>query len=42
MKTLHVLKELNLGQYSSDQQTAKKLMLGDDFAWSQFKVTWLL
>ncbi|VDK68731.1 unnamed protein product [Litomosoides sigmodontis] len=37
MKTLHVLKELNLGQYSSDQQSAKKLLLGDDFAWSQFK-----
>ncbi|VDM94722.1 unnamed protein product, partial [Onchocerca ochengi] len=36
-KTLHILKELNLGQYNSDQRTGKKLLLGNDFAWSQFK-----
>ncbi|CAG9531451.1 unnamed protein product [Cercopithifilaria johnstoni] len=37
VKTLHVLMELNLGQYSLDQQTGNKLLLGNDFAWSQFK-----
>lgn len=38
VKTLHVLEELNLGQYSSEQQIRKKLLLGDDFDWSQLKV----
>ncbi|EJW86420.1 platelet-activating factor acetylhydrolase [Wuchereria bancrofti] len=37
IKTLHVLEELNLGQYSSDQQIGKNLLLGNDFEWSQFK-----
>ncbi|VDN00073.1 unnamed protein product, partial [Onchocerca ochengi] len=37
IKTLHILEELNLGQHNSDQQTGKKLLLGNDFAWSQFK-----
>ncbi|KAL3990932.1 Platelet-activating factor acetylhydrolase isoform II family protein [Acanthocheilonema viteae] len=37
VKTLHFFKELNLGQYNSDQQIGKKLLLGNDFAWSQFK-----
>ncbi|OZC09260.1 Platelet-activating factor acetylhydrolase, plasma/intracellular isoform II [Onchocerca flexuosa] len=37
IKTLHILEELNLGQHNSDQHTGKKLLLGNDFAWSQFK-----
>lgn len=37
IKTLHILEELNLGQFSSDQQIGKKLLLGNDFEWSQFK-----
>ncbi|EFO25648.1 platelet-activating factor acetylhydrolase [Loa loa] len=37
VKTLRVLEELNLGQYNSDRLTGKKLLLGKDFAWSQFK-----
>uniref|UniRef100_A0A8R1XTP8 1-alkyl-2-acetylglycerophosphocholine esterase n=2 Tax=Onchocerca TaxID=6281 RepID=A0A8R1XTP8_ONCVO len=37
IKTLHILEELNLGQHNSDQQTGKKLLLGNDFVWSQFK-----
>lgn len=35
---LHVLKELNLGRNSLEQQTERKLLLGNDFDWSQFKV----
>ncbi|VDN03664.1 unnamed protein product [Thelazia callipaeda] len=37
IKTLHVLEELNLGQCTSDQENDKKLLLGNDFEWSQFK-----
>ncbi|KAM3727624.1 Platelet-activating factor acetylhydrolase [Dirofilaria immitis] len=37
IETVHLLEELNLGQLSSDQQTERKLLLGNDFLWSQFK-----
>ncbi|MCP9265122.1 Platelet-activating factor acetylhydrolase [Dirofilaria immitis] len=31
IETVHLLEELNLGQLSSDQQTERKLLLGNDF-----------
>uniref|UniRef100_A0A915PJN3 1-alkyl-2-acetylglycerophosphocholine esterase n=1 Tax=Setaria digitata TaxID=48799 RepID=A0A915PJN3_9BILA len=37
IRTLHVLEELNLGVYGSDKKIEKKLLLGNNFAWSQFK-----